>query len=115
MPALNRFPKPFYTPISTFQPMDILFYFEKKNDAKIKELLAQEPFSRGSYNIKDANLLGSSLPGNYLLFSHDQAAAEALKAALKELAEPVKDPADIVKKIKQEEDSASAGMGFVFG
>jgi hypothetical protein len=95
--------------------MDILFYFEKKNDAKIKECLAQEPFSRGSYNIKDANLLGSKLPGNYLLFSHDAASIEALKTALKDLVEPVKDPAEIMKKIKQEEDSASAGMGFVFG
>jgi len=95
--------------------MDILFYFEKKNDAKIKEFLSQEPFSRGSCNIKDANLLGSKLPGNYLLFSHDAASVEALKAAFKGLAEPVNDPAEIVKRIKAEEDSASAGMGFVFG
>ncbi len=95
--------------------MDILFYFEKKNEAKIKEFLAQEPFSRGSYNIKDASLLGSKLPGNYLLFSHDAASVEALKNALNGLAEPVKDPQEIMKKIKAEEDSASAGMGFVFG
>lgn len=95
--------------------MDILFYFEKKNEAKVKEFLAQEPFCRGSFNIKDASLLGSNLPGNYLLFSHDAVSVEALKAALKGLAEPVKDPAEIMQKIKQEEDSASAGMGFVFG
>ena len=95
--------------------MDILFFYEKKEDSKVKEILTQEPFSRGSFNVKDAQSLGSDKPGSYLLFSHDQESVEKLKQALKDIAEPVKDPKAILEKIKQEEESASAGMGFVFG
>ena len=94
--------------------MDLLFYYEKKDDAKVREILSQEPFSRGSFNIKDAQSLGSDKPGNFLLFTHDQASADQLKKTLADIAEPVKDPDEILKKLKQEEDSASAGMGFVF-
>ena len=94
--------------------MNVLFHYEKKDDAKVREILSQEPFSRGSFNIKDAQSLGSDKPGSFLSFTHDQASVDQLKEALKDIAEPVKDPDEILKKLKQEEDSASAGMGFVF-
>ncbi len=95
--------------------METVLWFEKKDEAKLKEILDAEPYCRGGYSIMDCGSLGFKREGNYLYFNHsEEIIAEFLEKA-KDICKPVEEEKEVLKKLKEQEEAANAGMGMIFG
>ncbi len=95
--------------------METILYFEKKDEAKLKELLDREPYCRGGYSITDCGALGFKREGNYLYFNHSEEIIKEFKEAAKDICKPAEEEKEVLKKLREQEEAANAGMGMVFG
>jgi len=97
--------------------MEIVLQVESKNFQKVKEiLLKDDTVSRASIVIKDGkSLIAKEGYFIYISGTKDQCkrAIEISKDVAKEAAE--KDKAEVISKIKEEQDKASTGFGGIFG
>ncbi len=95
--------------------MEIVLTFESKNLQKLKDvLLKDDTVSRSSIFFKEGSIIGKQ---GY--FCYLRGTEEHCKKALelsKDLAKEVtgKDKGDLISKIREEENKASAGMGGIF-
>jgi len=96
--------------------MEIVLKLGEKNFEKIKEILLKDDVvSRASITFKEGKVLGEE--GFYCVISGlDEQCKRALELT-KNIAEEVKDEKKdkIIKKIKEEEERANEGFGFIFG
>lgn len=91
--------------------MEIILLIPKPDKPKAEELLKVEPFDRQSQDWKEPEALGFDDKGLYLRFAGNDAVVKELEAKLKGVAKRPKKEADILKAIKAEENSVSAGIG----
>ncbi len=97
--------------------MEIVLHIESKNYAKVREaLLKDQVVSLATVKFKDAQSLGGK-DGYFCYVSGlDAQCAKALELS-KDLAKEVekKESEEIIKKIKDEEQSATEALGGLFG
>lgn len=93
--------------------MEILLEFEKSNLQKIRELLlSDEIVSRASIIFKDGQFFGKEKYFCYVAGTEEQI-NRALELT-KETAERSKEEAEIIKKIKEEQEKADKAFGAIF-
>ena len=96
--------------------MEIVLHFKSENLAKGKEiLLTDDIVGRASLTFKDGTTIGKH--GYYCYFSGTEEQCKRALELIKDLAEEVKnnDKALVIKKIKEEEESAIQGFGSILG
>lgn len=98
--------------------VEIVLKIKKENLQKVKDvLLTDDTVSRASLTFKESKSLG--LKGNeyFCYISGLEEACNKAKKLTKKLAEITdkKDEEVIIKKIKEEEESAMSGFGSIFG
>lgn len=102
--------------------MKIVYTAPTASKAKLTQILEADPyahpsFSRNGYKLKDGSALGEDKGSVYLYLSCNEEFAKMADEKLKDVA--AKAPADVtarvVKKIEDEENSAEAGFGAIFG
>ncbi|HWG91250.1 MAG TPA: hypothetical protein VNZ52_10430 [Candidatus Thermoplasmatota archaeon] len=88
-----------------------------KEKANLDKYLATDPISRLSITVKDAKSYGVEKGGTLLLFLEgDEAVLKQTQADLEKLGAVVDPKADEhFKQLKDEEDEAAGGVGFIFG
>lgn len=88
---------------------------DKKN--KIKEVLRDDLISRQSITTRDAGALKIEKEVQFVLIEGDETALERAKELFKELGTPEEGQMaeDIYSKFKKDEETAAAGVGFIFG
>jgi len=95
--------------------METVLWFEKKDEAKLKELLDKEPYCRGGYSIKDCGALGFKREGSYLHFNHSEEILTEFMEKAKDICKSVEEEKEVLQKLRELEESANAGMGLIFG
>ena len=96
--------------------MEIVLHFKSENLAKGKEILLKDDVAgRASLTFKDGTTIGKH--GYYCYFSGTEEQCKRALELIKDLAEEVKnnDKALVIKKIKEEEESAIQGFGSILG
>lgn len=102
--------------------MKIVYQAPSASKAKLTAILEADPyahpsFSRNGYKLKDGAALGEDKANVYLYISCNEEFVKMADEKLKDVA--TKSPKDItervVKKIEDEENSAEAGFGAIFG
>jgi len=106
--------------------MQFVYLIEGKDKKVLDAVLVADPYEKGSsfvtagYTLKDSAALGLTA-GNYVLSfkSEVEAHADKLKERLKEVASLKElqgdDKQNVVKQLDDEEASAGAGFGSIFG
>lgn len=97
--------------------MEIVFEIEKPKIAKARKiLLSDDIVSRGSITFKESESLGFKKDVYYCCISGLEEATKKSKDLMKELGKEVdeKTKSEIIKKIKEEEEDANAGFGYMF-
>ena len=95
-----------------------VFEIEKSKKKALNAVLADDIISRQSIAIRDASSVGVKKDVEYVLIEGDEAAikkAEELLAKDGCKKEPDKEAEKIYKSIKDQENSAAEGVGFIFG
>ncbi|MEM2934036.1 MAG: hypothetical protein QXL78_03820 [Methanocellales archaeon] len=98
--------------------MDALYFYSYEGKKQAEKFLEHDFFKRIGYTIREAKLLGSKRQGFYLHFNttlENIKKAEELLAELKLEKPDAKEAEEIIKVIKEEAESAEAGMGAIFG
>lgn len=98
--------------------MDSLYFYSYEGKKQAEKALDHDFFKRIGYTIREAKLLGSKRQGFYLYFNttpENTKKAEELLAELKLEKPDAKEAEEIIKAIKEEAESAEAGMGAIFG
>jgi len=95
--------------------MEIILKFKSEDKGTIEAKVAEDPYGRQSFSIKEPKVLGFEEDGLYLYFKGQDEIVDRLKEELKDLTETPENEADILAKIKEEEAAANAGMGAIFG
>jgi hypothetical protein len=88
---------------------------EKRN--KIKEIISDDLISRQSITTRDAKAIKIEKEVQFVLIEGDEQAIEKAKELFQEIGTVI-DPAeaeDIYQKLKEDEQGAAAGVGFIFG
>ncbi|MBS3069277.1 hypothetical protein J4441_02845 [Candidatus Micrarchaeota archaeon] len=102
--------------------MKIVYSAPASSKAKLTAILEADPyahpsFSRNGYKVKDGSSLGEDKANIYLYLKCEEEVAKMAEEKLKDVAAKV--PADVtervIKKIEDEENSAEAGFGAIFG
>lgn len=87
-----------------------------KEKAKLEQYLSTDPISRLSITLKDAKFFEEDKSAVYLFLSGDEQVMVASHPALDALgAMRVADEANRFQKLKDAEDEAAGGVGFIFG
>ncbi|MEM2924976.1 MAG: hypothetical protein QXJ68_04730 [Methanocellales archaeon] len=98
--------------------MDALYFYSYEGKKQVEKVLEHDFFKRMGYTVREAKLLGSKRQGFFLHFNttpENIKKAEDLLSELKlEKPEP-REAEEIIKAIKEEAESAEAGMGAIFG
>lgn len=98
--------------------MEIVLKIKKENLQKVKDvLLKDDTVSRASVIFKESKSLGFKNNEYFCYISGLDEACNKAKELTKGLAEITnkKDEVEIIKKIKEEEESAMSGFGNIFG
>jgi hypothetical protein len=98
--------------------MKTVFFITMEHYSGVKNLLyADDTVSRHTINFREARALGFNKDGYYLEIDGSHEAIEKAKHLIgdkgKEVAGHEKD--EVLKKIKEQEDSAAEGFGALFG
>jgi hypothetical protein len=88
-----------------------------ENKSKVKVLLKDDFVSRQSITTRDASALNIKRNVHYIVIEGDMKAIERARELFRELGtvEPETEAEKIYTKIKEEEQSAALGVGFIFG
>jgi len=98
--------------------MELLFEIKKQNLQKVKDVLMKdETVSKASITFKESSSLGFKEDKYYCYISGLEEACNKTKELMKDLGKTVKKKKseEIIKKIKEEEESAMSGFGNIFG
>lgn len=97
--------------------MQTVFFVEKENLNKVKDITSEEPIVRQSITFRDNRSLGLEKEGDYLLIEGSEEACKDAQEKLKDLTQELEDEEKekVVEKIKEMEDSALEGFGGIFG
>ncbi len=98
--------------------MEIVLKIKRENLQKVKDaLLKDDTVSRASVIFKESKSLGFNDDKYLCYISGLEEACKKAKELTKNSAEVAskKEEEDIIKKIKQEEESAMSGFGSIFG
>lgn len=96
--------------------MEIVLHLDSKNMQKVKEVLNKDDLvSRASITFREGKIIDKEGYFCYVSGSEEQCkkAAEITKDFAKEAEE--KDRDEVIKKVKEEEERASEGLGGIFG
>jgi len=95
----------------------VVFFIEKENTNKVKDIVNQDPIGRQSITFRDNIALGLDKEGNYLLIDGAEEACKEAQEKLKDLAEELKgeEKEEVITKMKELEESAMEGFGGIFG
>lgn len=96
--------------------METVLQVESKNMSKMKEILNKDDVvSRASITFREGSMIGKD--GYFCLVQGSDEQCKRAVEISKDLAKEadVKDAENLVAKIKEEEESAAAGMGSIFG
>jgi hypothetical protein len=98
--------------------MDALYFYSYECKKQAEKALEQDFFKRMGYTVREAKLLGSKRQGYFLHFNTTPENIKKAEELLAELKLEKPDPREfeeIIKAIKEEAESAEAGMGVLFG
>lgn len=98
--------------------MRTVFFIEKEDFSKAKNMIyADETVSRQTINFREARAMGFEKNGYYLDIEGSEESIKKAKEVLGELCKEVddKEKGKILKKAREQEDSAAAGFGNIFG
>ncbi len=98
--------------------MKLLFYLEKDKYSKVNDLLLKnDMMARQSINFRESSTLGSKESGYYLELDCSDEAIPISKELLKEFAKEItgQEKEKILKTIQEQEETANAGFGAIFG
>ena len=96
--------------------MEIVFKIKKQNLQKVKDvLLKDELVSKASIIFKESKSLGFDEDEYFCYISGLEEACSKAKKLIKNLGEIIKKKDEVVKRIKDEEESAMTGFGNIFG
>jgi len=97
--------------------MKVVFFIEKENLNKVKDVTDKDPIVRQSITFRDDKSLGMEKEGNYLLIDGAEEACREAQEKLKEIAQELEgeDMEAVVAKMKEMEESALEGFGGIFG
>ncbi|UCG95843.1 MAG: hypothetical protein JSV92_02230 [archaeon] len=95
----------------------MVFFVEKENLNKVKDVTGEEPIVRQSITFRDNKSLGLEKEGNYLMIDGSEEACRDAQEKLKDLAEELEneEKEKVIDKMKKMEDSALEGFGGIFG
>ncbi|MEM7821627.1 MAG: hypothetical protein QXX38_02340 [Candidatus Aenigmatarchaeota archaeon] len=96
--------------------MDIVIFVETKNYQRLREiLLGDDVVSRASLIFKDAKIL-TGREGYFCYISGTEEQCKKVLGLVKGLAKEIKDKEkdDIINKIREEEETATRGFGYIF-
>jgi len=88
---------------------------EKRN--KIKEIISDDLISRQSITTRDAKAIKIEKEVQFVLIEGDEKAIEKAKELFQDVGTVI-DPSEaeeIYQKLKEDEQGAAAGVGFIFG
>ncbi len=97
--------------------MELVFHVEKERYAELKEkLLKDEVASLASITFREASQLGGE-EGYYCIVSGSEEKCERAREICKEFAKEIEgeEKERILKKIKEEEEAATSGLGAILG
>lgn len=98
--------------------MEEVYFYSEEKSKKVNKLLEDDYFKRLGYIVRECKLLGSDRKGYFLYIKAESGAIERAEEMLKEVeVEKIlgEEKERIVKAILEEEESAAAGMGAIFG
>jgi len=102
--------------------MKIVYAAPTSSKAKLTAILEADPyahpsFSRNGYKVKDGSALGEEKDKVYVYLSCTEEVEKMAQEKFKDVAEKCNPEvtARVVKKIEDEENSAEAGFGAIFG
>lgn len=100
--------------------MESVFFYEKRIEKDVFDILSSDEFMRVSRVIRDSDILhgGKGAKGSLLYVTGDRFELDALSTKLVVIGvERVRDDdaISIINIIKAEEDNAASGMGMIFG
>ncbi|NIO20658.1 MAG: hypothetical protein GTN76_07945 [Candidatus Aenigmarchaeota archaeon] len=98
--------------------MKAVFFIPSENYSKAKNLVYEDDLiSRQSINFRESKALGLKKEGYYLEIDGSEEAIKKLAELLKDLGKEVdkKEKEEVLQKISEQEESAAAGFGSIFG
>ncbi len=97
--------------------MYAVFLFDSESAARARELLEDDLVSRQSITLRDPAALGLDLEGLLVVIEGEVAAVERFEKIAGEGVEKLKaeDAERTIGLLKQEEQEAAEGVGFLFG
>lgn len=97
--------------------MQVVFFVEKENLNKAKDVTSEDPIVRQSITFRDNKSLGLEKEGNYLMIDGAEEACKEAQEKLKEIAQELdeEEKETVIGKMKEMEDSALEGFGGIFG
>lgn len=97
--------------------MQVVFFIEKENLNKAKDITSEDPIVRQSITFRDNKSLGLEKEGNYLLIDGTEEACKEAQEKLKEITQELdgEEKETVIGKMKEMEDSALEGFGGIFG
>ncbi len=95
--------------------MFVVYSYKKDNEKDVNEILGEDRISRLTVVRRDGSAYG--IDGNIIMFEGSAENISALNSVKKEIMNRIdeKKSREIYEKIKEENDSAEGGMGFIFG
>ena len=98
--------------------MKIVYFYEKKLEKDVIEILKNDEFMRISHIIRESDVLHNEKKGCILYVKCNQEEADSISLKLKDLgAEKItgEEEKTIIDAFKAEEDNAASGIGLIFG
>lgn len=92
-----------------------VFRVAGKDRAKLDRALGDDVLSRQSITIRDARRFGFREDALLVFVEGEEAGLRRAEAVLLRFAERADDPAALMAKLRDEEESAADGLGSVFG
>ncbi len=102
--------------------MDAVYFYGYDIKKKAEKVLDEDFLKRLGYTVREAKLLGSKRQGYLVHFNPSDASIKKIDDFFESKKEEVKiekldekETQEVTRAIKEEEDSAEAGMGAIFG
>ncbi len=95
--------------------MFVVYSYKKDNEKDVNEILGEDRISRLTVVKRDGSAYG--IDGNIIMFEGSAENISALNSIKEGTMKRIDDrkSREIYEKIKEENDSAEGGMGFIFG
>ena len=98
--------------------MEIVYFYEKKIEKSIIDILKNDEFMRISHVIRESNVIRSEKRGYILYVNGNQEEIDSIAQKLKDIgAEKITDAEEktIIDSFKEDNENAASGIGLMFG